>query len=60
MIINHTDGFVIYEKGDTSEIIMTAKKPIQTTSRRGVDLVLNLLHHQGGAENSQKFLETEE
>ena len=28
--------------------------PIQTTSWRGVVLALNLLHHQGGAQNSQK------
>ena len=28
--------------------------PIQTTTWRGVVLALNLLHHQGGAQNSQK------
>ena len=35
-------------------------QPIQTTSRRGVDHVSFFLINQGGAQDSQKFLETEE
>ena len=34
--------------------------PIQTTSRRGVDLFSFFLIYQGGAQDSQKLLETEE
>ena len=37
-----------------STFFITRWAPIQTTSWRGVVLALNLLHHQGGAQNSQK------